>query len=88
MTALTDDVYDLWVSTLKKLVAETADRAVSDVTPCEPDMLWIRQLWPAGVKTVDMPTAVGLCKQIGLVIPDALRQAFKVCTPRFGVVLR
>jgi phosphatidylinositol phospholipase C delta len=70
MIALTDDVYSLWVDTLSKLVCETSDRMVGHVTPSDPDMAWIRQLWPAGAKSIDWSVAVGLCRSIGLAVPQ------------------
>jgi phosphatidylinositol phospholipase C delta len=70
MIALTDDVYTLWTNTLTRLVAETSDRWVSQVPlPADPDMMWIRQLWPNGAKVIDYETAAGLCGGIGLIIP-------------------
>lgn len=70
MIALTDDVYKLWVNTLSKLVSETSDRMVGHGTPSDPDMAWIRQLWPAGAKSIDWSVAVGLCRSIGLPVPQ------------------
>ena len=78
ITALTDDVYDLWVKTLTALVSETSDRLVSQVTPTDPDLMWIRQLWPAGAKTIDFGTAAGLCGTLGLVIPQPAAAEFGV----------
>ncbi|EIW70015.1 hypothetical protein TREMEDRAFT_38681 [Tremella mesenterica DSM 1558] len=72
MIALTDDVYDLWVNTLQTLVSQTSDRLVAQVTPTDPDLLWIRQLWPAGAKTIDLESALGLCGQMGLTVPARL----------------
>lgn len=69
MIALTDDTYDLWVKTLQILIAEISERLVAQVTPNDPDSKWIRQLWPVGTKTIDFATALGLCSQIGLVVP-------------------
>lgn len=69
MIALTDDVYKLWVDTLSKLVSETSDRMVGHATPSDPDTAWIRQLWPAGAKSIDWGVAVGLCRSIGLAVP-------------------
>ncbi len=74
MIALTDDVYELWVNILRKLVAETSDRLVAQVSPTDPDGMWIRQLWPAGARTIDFATASGLCGQIGLVIPSQVAE--------------
>ena len=70
MIALTDDVYNLWVDTLGKLVSETSDRMVGHATPSDPDTAWIRQLWPAGAKNIDWSVAVGLCRSIGLAVPQ------------------
>ena len=70
MIALTDDVYTLWVDTLSKLVSETSDRMVGHGTPSDPDTAWIRQLWPAGAKNIDWGVAVGLCRSIGLAVPQ------------------
>ena len=70
MIALTDDVYKLWVDTLSRLVSETSDRMVGHGTPSDPDTAWIRQLWPAGAKSIDWSVAVGLCRSIGLVVPQ------------------
>ena len=78
MIALTEDIYDLWVDTLKRLVAETSDRLVSQITPSDPDSLWIRQLWPAGVKTIDFATASRLCGQIGLSLPHEAERRYDV----------
>ena len=83
MIALTDDVYDLWVKTLQTLVAETSDRLVAQVTPNDPDTMWIRQLWPAGTRTIDFSTASGLCGQIGLPIPEEVE---KGCTVSMRLV--
>jgi phosphatidylinositol phospholipase C delta len=70
LIALTDDVYTLWTDTLTRQVAETSDKFVSQVpAPADPDMMWIRQLWPHGAKSIDFATAAGLCGGIGLVIP-------------------
>jgi phosphatidylinositol phospholipase C delta len=77
MIALTDDAYEMWVSTLRMLVSETADRLVSEIKPADPDLLWIRQLWPSGAKVIDMATAVGILRQVGLVIPDTLTLGYK-----------
>lgn len=70
LIALTDDVYDAWVKTLRTVVAETSDRLIADLEPTDPDMVWIRQLWPNGSTTLDPDQARALCKQIGLEIPD------------------
>ena len=78
MTALADDVYTLWVNTLTSLVSETSDRLVSQVTPSDPDMMWIRQLWPAGAKVVDFGTAAALCGGLGLVIPYEVAEKYSV----------
>jgi phosphatidylinositol phospholipase C delta len=75
MIALTDDVFDLWVTTLRTLVSETSDRLVNEVKPADPDLLWIRQLWPAGVKAIDQPTATALLRQVGLVVPESWKAA-------------
>ena len=74
MIALEEEIFRLWVNTLQRLVSETSDRLVAQVTPTDPDLLWIRQLWPAGVRTIDMTKAVSLCNQIGLTVPDRLRE--------------
>jgi phosphatidylinositol phospholipase C delta len=78
MISLTDDVHDHWVGTLRTLVAETSDRTVAEIKPSDPDLIWIRQLWPAGSQAIDMGTAVGLCRSIGLVVPKELQQGYKV----------
>nr|XP_018267148.1 phosphatidylinositol phospholipase C, delta [Kwoniella dejecticola CBS 10117]OBR89306.1 phosphatidylinositol phospholipase C, delta [Kwoniella dejecticola CBS 10117] len=78
MVALTDDIYDLWVKTLKSLVSITTDKHVSDVTPADPDLIWIRQLWPIGSKVIDREKAEALCTQIGLQIPDSLAKSYDV----------
>lgn len=70
MVALTDDVYQLWIDTLKALVSETSDRLVAEVTPSDPDMMWIRQLWPAGANVIDPSKAIALCRQIGLMVDE------------------
>ncbi|OXB38510.1 phosphatidylinositol phospholipase C, delta [Cryptococcus neoformans] len=68
MIALTDEIYFLWIKTLKQLVSITLDRQVTDITPSDPDMLWIRQLWPLGTKAINREKAEALCAQIGLQI--------------------
>ncbi|KAE8540073.1 hypothetical protein D1P53_004011 [Cryptococcus gattii VGV] len=68
MVALTDEIYFLWIKTLKELVSITLDRQVTDITPSDPDMLWIRQLWPLGTKAINREKAEALCAQIGLQI--------------------
>ncbi|WVO17861.1 hypothetical protein L204_105559 [Cryptococcus depauperatus] len=68
MIALTDNVYHMWVKTLKELVSITLDRQVTDIVPTDPDMLWIRQLWPPGTNMIDRQKANELCAQIGLQI--------------------
>lgn len=78
MTALTDDVYDLWVKTLTTLVSESSDKVVAQVTPADPDLMWIRQLWPAGAKWIDFGTAAGLCGGLGLIIPSEVAERFNV----------
>ena len=78
MTALTDDVYDLWVKTLTTLVSESSDKVVPQVTPADPDLMWIRQLWPAGAKWIDFGTAAGLCGGLGLIIPSEVAEKFNV----------
>nr|XP_019049181.1 phosphatidylinositol phospholipase C, delta [Kwoniella bestiolae CBS 10118]OCF28111.1 phosphatidylinositol phospholipase C, delta [Kwoniella bestiolae CBS 10118] len=78
MVALTDDIYDLWVQTLKSLVSVTLDRHVADVTPADPDLIWIRQLWPIGSKVIDRSKAEALCTQIGLQIPDTVAKTIDV----------
>ena len=78
MTALTDDAYDLWVQTLTRLVSETSDRLVAQVTPADPDLMWIRQLWPAGAKVVDFNTAAGLCGGLGMIIPAEIAEKYNV----------
>jgi phosphatidylinositol phospholipase C delta len=79
MIALTDDIYALWRDTLTRLVSETSDRLVSEVsTPADPDMMWIRQLWPNGAKVIDYGTASGLCGGIGLVIPPEVAVKYNV----------
>lgn len=78
MISLTDDVHDHWIDTLRTLVAETSDRAVAEIKPSDPDLIWIRQLWPGGSSTIDMGTAVGLCRSIGLAVPKALQEGYKV----------
>ncbi|OCF32784.1 phosphatidylinositol phospholipase C, delta [Kwoniella heveanensis CBS 569] len=76
MVALTDEIYDLWVQTLKSLFSVSLDRHVSDVTPADPDLIWIRQLWPIGAKVIDREKAEGLCNQIGLNIPDSVAKRY------------
>lgn len=78
MTALTDDVYDMWVETLTALVSETSDRLVAQVTPADPDLMWIRQLWPAGANVIDFGTAAGLCGGLGLVVPAQVAEKYNV----------
>lgn len=78
MIALTDDVYDHWVQTLRTLVSQTSDRAVGDVVPADPDLLWIRQLWPQGSGTIDLNAALGLCRSIGLDVPLSLQAEYQV----------
>ncbi|ORX33745.1 PLC-like phosphodiesterase [Kockovaella imperatae] len=77
MSALTDDMYRLWVDTLTLLVSETSDRFVAQVTPSDPDMMWIRQLWPAGAKCIDFQTAQGLCGGLGLLISSDLEAEYR-----------
>ncbi|WVR05835.1 hypothetical protein IAU60_002861 [Kwoniella sp. DSM 27419] len=77
MVALTDDIYALWVQTLKALVSVTTDRHVSDVTPADPDLIWIRQLWPVNDKVIDTSKAERLCQQIGLKIPEAVASRYQ-----------
>ena len=79
MVALTDDVYEMWVETLQRLVAETSDRLITQVSPTDPDALWIKQLWPANAKSIDFATASVLCGKIGLVIPIDLAETKSVC---------
>ncbi|KAK8865887.1 hypothetical protein IAR55_001035 [Kwoniella newhampshirensis] len=76
LIALTDDIYAMWVKTLKELVSVTLDRHVTDVTPADPDMIWIRQLWPMGAKAIDREKAEGLCRQIGLQIPLEVAESY------------
>ncbi|WWC86214.1 uncharacterized protein L201_001087 [Kwoniella dendrophila CBS 6074] len=76
MVALTDDIYDLWVKTLKSLVSSMLDRQVADVAPGDPDLIWIRQLWPIGSKVIDREKAEALCTQIGLHIPDSVARSY------------
>ncbi|OCF55510.1 phosphatidylinositol phospholipase C, delta [Kwoniella mangroviensis CBS 10435] len=78
MVALTDEIYNLWVQTLKSLVSVTLDRHVADVTPADPDLIWIRQLWPIGSKVIDRQKAEALCTQIGLQIPDPVAKTIDV----------
>ena len=78
MTALTDDVYDLWTKTLTALVAETSDRLIAQVTPTDPDLMWIRQLWPAGAKVIDFNTAAGLCGGLGMIVPPQIAEKYTV----------
>lgn len=78
MTALTDDTYDVWVSTLTALVSESSDKVVAQVTPSDPDLMWIRQLWPTGAKLIDFGTAAGLCGGLGLIIPSEVAEKFNV----------
>ncbi|KAL7424581.1 hypothetical protein Q5752_000265 [Cryptotrichosporon argae] len=71
LVALTDDVYELWARTLRALVRATADRLVADIPAADdPDLVFVRQLWPAGASTVDWPTARRLCEQLGLEVGD------------------
>ena len=81
MTALTDDVYDMWVKTLTELVSETSDRLVAQVTPSDPDLMWIRQLWPAGARVIDFGTAAGLCGGLGMIIPANVAERYNVSSP-------
>ncbi|ODN84111.1 hypothetical protein L202_00124 [Cryptococcus amylolentus CBS 6039] len=75
MIALTDETYSLWVKALKELVSITLDRQVSDVTPSDPDMIWIRQLWPLGTRAINKAKAEALCAQIGLQINQKLGES-------------
>lgn len=77
MIALTDQTYKLWAETLGQLVSVTSDRIVGQVTPSDPDSAWIRQLWPAGARSIDWTTAVGLCRSIGLAVPDKKGEAVR-----------
>ncbi|WWD17929.1 hypothetical protein CI109_102374 [Kwoniella shandongensis] len=76
LIALTDEIYAMWVKALKELVSVTLDRHVTDVTPADPDMIWIKQLWPMGTKAIDREKAEGLCRQIGLEIPPAVAESY------------
>lgn len=78
LIAHTDDVYDLWVSALQGLVSQSSDKVVSGAAhgpATDPDLLFIRQLWPAGQKTLNEAAAKGLCGKLGLdLTPEALKR--------------
>lgn len=78
LIAHTDDVYDLWVSALQGLVSQTSDKVVSGAAhgpATDPDLLFIRQLWPAGQKTLNEAAAKGLCGKLGLdLTPQAVKR--------------
>ncbi|WRT64100.1 uncharacterized protein IL334_001029 [Kwoniella shivajii] len=76
MVALTDEIYGLWVQTLKSLVSISTDRHITDITPADPDLIWIRQLWPIGSKVIDSVQVEALCNQIGLQIPDIVKKSY------------
>ncbi|WVQ71248.1 hypothetical protein IAR50_000773 [Cryptococcus sp. DSM 104548] len=75
MIALTDETYSMWVKALKELVSITLDRQITDVTPSDPDMIWIRQLWPLGTRAINKAKAEALCAQIGLHINQKLGES-------------
>lgn len=69
--AHTDDIYALWSDTLNDLVSVASDRVVSGAQhgpATDPDLLFIRQLWPAGATKIDRTTATSLCHQLGLAV--------------------
>lgn len=78
LIAHTDDVYELWVSALQGLVSQSSDKVVSGAAhgpATDPDLLFIRQLWPAGQKTLNEAAAKGLCGKLGLdLTPEALKR--------------
>lgn len=78
LIAHTDDVYDLWVSALQGLVSQSSDKVVSGAAhgpATDPDLLFIRQLWPAGQKALNEAAAKGLCGKLGLdLTPEALKR--------------
>ncbi|BEJ17859.1 hypothetical protein CspHIS471_0701270 [Cutaneotrichosporon sp. HIS471] len=67
--AHTDDIYALWSDTLNDLVSAASDRVVSGMQhgpATDPDLLFIKQLWPTGVSKIDARTATSLCHSLGL----------------------
>jgi hypothetical protein len=78
--ARTDDVYALWVKALHELVSESSDRVVSGAQgpASDPELRFIRQLWPSGVSTIDKAAAAGLCAQLGLVVPPPILAVYEV----------
>lgn len=71
LIAHTDDIYALWSDTLNDLVSAVSDRVVSGMQhgpPADPDLLFIKQLWPTGASKIDARTATSLCHSLGLVV--------------------
>ncbi|KLT38471.1 PLC-like phosphodiesterase [Cutaneotrichosporon oleaginosum] len=67
--AHTDDIYALWSDTLNDLVSAASDRVVSGMQhgpAADPDLLFIKQLWPTGATKIDARTATSLCHSLGL----------------------
>lgn len=81
--ARTDDVYALWVKTLHSLVAENSDRVVSGAIPpaSDPELRFIRQLWPVGVTTISEEKAAGIWTHLGLVVPPPILHKYKPLFP-------
>ena len=83
--ARTDDVYNLWVKALHELVSESSDKVVSGAeghSGSDPELRFIRQLWPAGVTAIDKTAAAGLCAQLGLNVPPPIAAKYEVSASR------
>lgn len=79
--ARTDDVYQLWVRALHELVSKNSDKVVSGTegsTVSDPELRFIRQLWPVGATSIDKTAAAGLCSQLGLVVPAPIAARYEV----------
>lgn len=89
--ARTDDVYALWVRALQNLVSASSDKVVSGTqvaSDSDPELRFIRQVWPAGTKAIDKATTASICAQLGLVVPPPIVAKYEVrvtrrlrCTP-------
>lgn len=79
--AHTEDIYALWSDTLNDLVSATSDRVVSGTQhgpATDPDLLFIRQLWPVGCAKVERSTATSLCHQLGLAVGPRHLEKYQV----------
>lgn len=87
LIAHTDDVYELWVSALQGLVSQSSDKVVSGAAhgpATDPDLLFIRQLWPAGQRTLSEAAARGLCGKLGLNLTTEVLQRYRVSPCAFS----